>query len=83
MMDEVVAPGTGARRALVPGYSVAGKTGTVRKTGSGGYQQSAYRSLFVGIAPVSDPRIIAVVMIDHRAGIPIMVGPSPRRSFPV
>ena len=68
MMDEVVAPGTGARRALVPGYSVAGKTGTVRKSGSGGYEQNAYRSLFVGITPVSDPRIITVVMIDHPRG---------------
>ncbi|TFH88087.1 penicillin-binding protein 2 [Billgrantia azerbaijanica] len=68
MMDQVVEPGTGARRALVPGYSVAGKTGTVRKTGGGGYQEDAYRSLFVGIAPVSDPRIVTVVMIDHPRG---------------
>ena len=68
MMDRVVAPGTGARRALVPGYRVAGKTGTVRKTAAGGYQEKAYRSLFVGIAPVSDPRIITVVMIDHPRG---------------
>lgn len=68
MMDRVVAPGTGARRALVPGYRVAGKTGTVRKTAAGGYQERAYRSLFVGIAPVSDPRIVTVVMIDHPRG---------------
>ncbi|GED22190.1 penicillin-binding protein 3 [Halomonas halmophila] len=68
MMDEVVAPGTGARRGMVPGYRVAGKTGTVRKVGSDGYQQSTYRALFVGIAPVSDPRIITVVMIDHPRG---------------
>ncbi|QFU02259.1 Peptidoglycan synthase FtsI precursor [Halomonas sp. THAF5a] len=68
MMDRVVAPGTGARRALVPGYRVAGKTGTVRKTAAGGYQARAYRSLFVGIAPVSDPRIVTVVMIDHPRG---------------
>ena len=68
MMDQVVEPGTGARRALVPGYRVAGKTGTVRKTDAGGYQQKAYRSLFVGIAPVSDPRIVTVVMIDHPRG---------------
>ncbi|MEQ6918328.1 peptidoglycan D,D-transpeptidase FtsI family protein [Halomonas aquatica] len=68
MMDKVVAPGTGARRALVPGYRVAGKTGTVRKTDAGGYQEKAYRSLFVGIAPVSDPRIVTVVMIDHPRG---------------
>jgi cell division protein FtsI (penicillin-binding protein 3) len=69
MMDRVVEPGTGARRGLVPGYSVAGKTGTVRKTGGTGYQESVYRSLFVGIAPVSDPRLVTVVMVDHpRAG---------------
>ncbi|WP_168014300.1 peptidoglycan D,D-transpeptidase FtsI family protein [Halomonas salinarum] len=68
MMDQVVAPGTGARRGLVPGYRVAGKTGTVRKTGGSGYQENAYRSLFVGIAPVSDPRIVTVVMIDHPRG---------------
>jgi len=68
MMDRVVAPGTGARRALVPGYRVAGKTGTVRKNTAGGYQEKAYRGLFVGIAPVSDPRIVTVVMIDHPRG---------------
>ncbi|WP_300274131.1 penicillin-binding protein 2 [Halomonas sp.] len=68
MMDEVVEPGTGARRAEVPGYRVAGKTGTVRKTGTGGYQEDAYRGFFVGIAPVSDPRIVVVVMIDHPRG---------------
>jgi cell division protein FtsI (penicillin-binding protein 3) len=68
MMDQVVQPGTGARRALVPGYRIAGKTGTVRKTGADGYQEKAYRGLFVGIAPVSDPRIVTVVMIDHPRG---------------
>ncbi|WP_280546706.1 MULTISPECIES: penicillin-binding transpeptidase domain-containing protein [unclassified Halomonas] len=68
MMDKVVEPGTGARRALVPGYRVAGKTGTVRKTDAGGYQEKVYRGLFVGIAPVSDPRIVTVVMIDHPRG---------------
>lgn len=68
MMDKVVEPDTGARRAEVPGYRVAGKTGTVRKTGAGGYQENAYRGFFVGIAPVSNPRIVAVVMIDHPRG---------------
>ncbi|MCA1769819.1 MAG: penicillin-binding protein 2, partial [Halomonas sp.] len=68
VMEESVQPNTGARRAMVAGYRVAGKTGTVRKTGAGGYVQDAYRSLFVGIAPVSDPRIVTVVMIDHPRG---------------
>jgi cell division protein FtsI (penicillin-binding protein 3) len=68
IMEESVQPGTGARRAMVPGYRVAGKSGTVRKTGAGGYVQDAYRSLFAGIAPVSDPRIVTVVVIDHPRG---------------
>ena len=68
IMEESVQPTTGARRAMVPGYRVAGKTGTVRKTGAGGYVRDAYRSLFAGIAPVSDPRIVTVVMIDHPRG---------------
>jgi cell division protein FtsI (penicillin-binding protein 3) len=68
IMEESVQPTTGARRAMVPGYRVAGKSGTVRKTGTGGYVQNAYRALFAGIAPVSDPRIVTVVMIDHPRG---------------
>jgi cell division protein FtsI (penicillin-binding protein 3) len=69
IMEESVQPGTGGRRAAVPGYRVAGKTGTVRKTSASGYEQDAYRSLFAGVAPVSDPRIVTIVMIDHpRAG---------------
>ncbi|GHE22534.1 peptidoglycan D,D-transpeptidase FtsI family protein [Halomonas urumqiensis] len=68
IMEEAVQPDTGARRAVVPGYRVAGKTGTVRKTAAQGYQENVYRSLFAGIAPVSDPRIVTVVMIDHPKG---------------
>ena len=68
VMEQSVQPGTGARRAMVPGYRVAGKSGTVRKTGATGYEENAYRSLFTGIAPVSDPRIVTVVMIDHPRG---------------
>jgi cell division protein FtsI (penicillin-binding protein 3) len=65
IMEESVQPGTGGRRAAVRGYRVAGKTGTVRKSSARGYEQDAYRSLFAGVAPVSDPRIVTVVMIDH------------------
>lgn len=65
MLEAVVAPGTGGRRARVDGYRVAGKTGTVRKTGQSGYDEDAYRSVFVGIAPASKPRIVTAVMIDH------------------
>ncbi|MFW3614325.1 peptidoglycan D,D-transpeptidase FtsI family protein [Billgrantia antri] len=65
IMEESVQPTTGGRRAAVPGYRVAGKTGTVRKTSGRGYEENAYRSLFAGIAPVSDPRIVTIVMIDN------------------
>ncbi|MDW5378658.1 penicillin-binding transpeptidase domain-containing protein [Halomonas sp. HP20-15] len=68
MMEKIVQPGAGGARGMVPGYRVAGKTGTVRKVGSTGYQTTAYRSLFAGIAPVSDPRIVTVVMIDNAKG---------------
>ena len=74
IMEESVQPGTGGRRAAVPGYRVAGKTGTVRKTSASGYEENAYRSLFAGVAPVSDPRIVTIVMIDHPRGGDIFGG---------
>lgn len=65
MMEAVVSKeGTGAR-ADVAGYRVAGKTGTVHKSDVGGYSEERYLSLFAGIAPVSDPRLVAVVMINE------------------
>ena len=68
MLEQIVQPNAGGARAMVDGYRIAGKTGTVRKVTAGGYQQKAYRSLFAGIAPVSDPRIVTVVMIDNPKG---------------
>lgn len=56
--------GTGSR-ARVPGYQVGGKTGTVHKTENGGYAEDRYRSVFAGIAPISNPRFAAVVVIDE------------------
>ncbi len=69
ILETSVAAYTGGRRARVEGYRVGGETGTVRKIGQQGYTTDAYRSVFAGIAPISDPRIVTVVMIDHpRAG---------------
>ncbi|MDH3646368.1 MAG: penicillin-binding transpeptidase domain-containing protein [Gammaproteobacteria bacterium] len=70
MLETVTAPeGTGAL-ASVPGYRVAGKTGTARKTEVGGYSSERYTSVFAGIAPVSKPRLAVVVVIDEpRAGL--------------
>jgi cell division protein FtsI (penicillin-binding protein 3) len=47
---------------------VAGKTGTVRKSGAGGYAEDRYVAVFAGIAPASRPRLVMVVTIDEPAG---------------
>lgn len=68
MMETVISnKGTG-RRAAVPGYRVAGKTGTVHKVGRGGYIDDQYVSTFAGLAPVSNPKLVTVVMIDNPKG---------------
>src|SRR3569623_1341176 len=59
--------GTG-RAARVSGYRVAGKTGTVRRSGVGGYEEDSYLSLFAGMVPASDPRLVMVVMINDPRG---------------
>lgn len=59
-------PGGGGTRAQVPGYQVGGKSGTAKKvSSSGGYTDDAYRSFFAGLAPLSNPRIAAVVVLDE------------------
>lgn len=65
MLEKIVQPNAGGHLAMVPGYQIAGKTGTVRKVTSTGYQEVEYRGLFAGIAPASNPRIVTVVMIDN------------------
>jgi cell division protein FtsI (penicillin-binding protein 3) len=65
MMEAVVADGGTATQARVPGYRVAGKTGTVKKAGVGGYLEDKYISIFAGMAPASNPRLVMVVMIDE------------------
>ena len=68
MMRGVVATdGTGSA-AQIPGYSVAGKTGTAHKVGVSGYEESRYRATFAGIVPASDPRLVAVVTINDPSG---------------
>lgn len=68
MLETVTAiDGTGAA-ARVPGYQVAGKTGTIHKSGIGGYQEDKYVSVFAGIAPASQPRLVMVVMFNEPRG---------------
>ncbi len=63
MLETVIRDGTG-RLAYIPGYRVAGKTGTVHKAGTDGYAEDRYLSLFAGIVPAGNPRLVAVVVID-------------------
>ena len=68
MMRDVVADGTGVE-AQVPGYSVAGKTGTAAKPDpSGGYSDTRYVASFVGFAPAAAPRIVVLVAVDEPMG---------------
>jgi cell division protein FtsI (penicillin-binding protein 3) len=64
MLELAVLPGGTAPKAQVPGYRVAGKTGTAHKLEGRGYANK-YVSSFVGFAPVSDPRLVVAVMIDE------------------
>ncbi len=68
MLETVVQIGGTGYRASIEGYRVAGKTGTVHKTVAGGYSEDRYLSLFAGMAPASNPRLIAVVIIDEPKG---------------
>jgi cell division protein FtsI (penicillin-binding protein 3) len=65
MMEQVVNEGGTGMAAAVPGYRVAGKTGTTRKFAAGGYSEDRYTAVFAGVAPVSNPRLAVVVVIDE------------------
>jgi len=68
LLESVVLKGGTAKAARVPGYRVAGKTGTVKKIGAEGYQKHRYISSFVGVAPLSHPRVVVSVVIDDPRG---------------
>ena len=65
MLTKVVLPGGTGTLAAVPGYQVAGKTGTVKKAVNGVYGSDHYLSVFAGMAPADDPRLVTVVLIDE------------------
>ncbi len=64
MLESVVAAEGTGKKAAIYGYRVSGKTGTSRKLTATGYSTSLYMSVFAGVAPASDPRLAAVVVID-------------------
>jgi cell division protein FtsI (penicillin-binding protein 3) len=61
MLENVVTEGTG-KIAAIPGYRVAGKTGTAERAVNGGY--SGYSASFIGFAPADDPAIVVQVMLQ-------------------
>ncbi|MGZ8255040.1 MAG: peptidoglycan D,D-transpeptidase FtsI family protein [Burkholderiaceae bacterium] len=67
MLEMAVGPEGTAPGARIPGYRVAGKTGTAHKLKNGQYVRD-YVASFVGFAPVSNPRIVVAVMIDEPSG---------------
>ena len=68
MLKDVVAEGTG-QYAAMPGYQVAGKTGTAQKPDArGGYATGRYVASFVGIVPASSPRLVVLVTVDEPQG---------------
>ena len=64
MLKSVVTEGT-ATRAAIPGYQVAGKTGTVRKMGEDGYVDNRHLAFFVGMIPAEDPKLVGVVLVNE------------------
>jgi len=67
MMEEVLDDGGTGIKARVKGYRVAGKTGTSRKATAGGYSDN-YVAIFAGVAPITNPRLAVVVMVDDPKG---------------
>ena len=69
MLEGVLGPGGTAQDASVPGYRLAGKTGTAQKPdANGGYSKSAYVASFIGYAPARDPRLLVAVVVDEPKG---------------
>ncbi|MCW2541326.1 MAG: penA [Frankiales bacterium] len=69
MLESVTLAGGTGTRAVVPGYRIAGKTGTAQQPDpkTGAYSDSVYWDTFAGIAPADDPRFVVAIMIDNPA----------------
>jgi cell division protein FtsI (penicillin-binding protein 3) len=68
MLQTVAAPGGTSPKAQTIGYSVGGKSGTAHKQEGKGYAANKYRAWFVGLSPISKPRLIVAVMVDEPSG---------------
>jgi cell division protein FtsI/penicillin-binding protein 2 len=68
MLEGVVGAGGTATGAHIPGYTLAGKTGTSEKAIDGKYSEEFYVASFVGFAPAKHPKLLAAVVVDEPAG---------------
>lgn len=68
MLEGVLAPGGTVKEVSVPGYTLAGKTGTAEVAENGGYSESRYVASFIGFAPAADPRILVAVIVNEPQG---------------
>ena len=64
MLSGVVGPTGTASKSSIPGFQVAGKTGTVRKIAADGYSDQHHLTLFVGMVPMKNPQFLGLVMVD-------------------
>jgi cell division protein FtsI (penicillin-binding protein 3) len=69
LLEGAVLPSGTGLKAAVPGYRVAGKTGTAWKAEAGGYSRDRYLSVFAGVVPATRPRLAVVVMVDEPRGV--------------
>jgi cell division protein FtsI/penicillin-binding protein 2 len=65
LLARVTEEGGTGRRAAVPGYRVAGKTGTAVKPGIGGYDERRNIASFIGVIPADDPTLAIAVVVDE------------------
>ncbi len=68
MLEGVLAPGGTASEVSVPGYNLAGKTGTAQVAENGTYSDTKYIASFIGFAPARDPRLLVAVVVDEPQG---------------
>ncbi len=68
MLEGVLAPGGTASEVSVPGYTLAGKTGTAQVAENGTYSETKFVASFIGFAPAQDPRLLVSVIVDQPQG---------------
>ena len=68
MLEGVLAPGGTASEVSVPGYTLAGKTGTAQVAVNGGYSKTQFVASFVGFAPAEHPQLLVAVVVDDPKG---------------